>query len=239
MKNSILLSIFLTIWASSALAINFDGTNGINLNFGYDTEDNYPEYEKSCDEQRMREYWMSDEEYSNFLYEFQETECATIYKLGDTGIGGGRVFLITDEGRHGLETSPVQIKNVEWGCHGVSIPGTKVNIGTGKANTDKTIEANCSPYFDNELVSDLVSKSRAGGFSDWYVPSRHELYKIFDVLGVHKVLEKSDPNLSYPSYFWSSTQANNEYNYVQNLTTGAKCWSHKALTLSLLPIRNF
>lgn len=242
-KNKLLLGAFLASWALSAAAINFDGTDKeIKLNFGFDNteETNLPEYELTCPEKRLREDWMTNKEYEDFLYEFQESECATIYKLGDTGLGGGKVFLITDDGRHGLETSPVQIKKVEYGCFWTHIQGTKDGIGDGRENTIKTIEAECSPYFDgNKLASNESAKSRAGGFSDWYIPSRAELYRIYDVLGKHTVLEKEIANLSYPAYFWSSYEAFTNYMSVQNLTTGLKVIAHKSLTLSLLPIRSF
>ena len=236
MKKKIILGAFLAAWVASAAAFDVD-VEGVHVLSG---DSDLPEYELSCVEQRMREGWMTDKEYEEFLYQFQDSDCGTIYKLGDTGIGGGKVFLITDDGRHGLETSPTIIKNVEWGCFWTHIQGTKDGIGEGKANTQKTIEAECSPYFDgNKLATNELAKSRAGGFSDWYVPSREELYRIYEVLGEHRVLEKEVADVFYPAYFWSSYEPFTNFMSVQNLTTGLKVIAHKPLRLSLLPIRSF
>ncbi|GFO75082.1 trimeric autotransporter adhesin [Bathymodiolus platifrons methanotrophic gill symbiont] len=240
MKNSLLLSIILTLWAAPSLA--YEDSDAILIGSGDELPDpDYPVYEESCDEQRLRDPSMSDEEYATFLFHFQETDCAYTFKLGDTGFGGGRVFHLTDEGRHGLETSPVQIKAVEWGCHGTKVVDAgDSSIGAGKANTDAVIAEACDSYFSGDTTGfDALRDYKVGGFKDWYVPSEFELHKIYEVLGVHKVLERSDYAWRYPQFFWSSTEADYEFSYAQNLMTGRKEWVEKPLQLSLLPIRSF
>lgn len=230
-----LLAVLCTqVLASSTIPRDFDKP------FNLEIDNMYPEYELPCEEQIMRKNWMEDNDYEEFLYEFQDSDCGTDYKLGDIGIGGGKVFLIDEDGRHGLETSPFQIKNVEYGCFWLHIRDTKEGIWEGKSNTEKAIEAECEPYFENNrIATDELVKIKAGGFSDWYIPSRDELYRIFDVLGEHRVLEKDIADESYPSYFWSSYEAFTNYMSVQSFTTGRKAIAHKSLTLSLLPIRSF
>ena len=237
MSIKILASFLMTVWVSTASAYGWEDGDPMILSGGGDEAS--VEYELSCDDQRVRDPSMTDEEYSDFLSEFQETECAHVFEVGDIGFGGGRVFYTTDEGRHGLETAPTDIKPLEWGCYNHTIAGaTDLKIGAGRDNTAAIINEGCESYFGGSIIFDDIADYKGGGFQDWYVPSAYELYKIYEVLGSHKVIGEST-QFSYPQYFWSSTEINSRYIHAQNLDTGSKVYAERGLTLSTLPIRSF
>ncbi|GFO75174.1 hypothetical protein BPLS_P2228 [Bathymodiolus platifrons methanotrophic gill symbiont] len=235
MRIKILASFLMTVWVTTASAYGWEDGDPL-ISSG---DEAAVEYKPTCDVQRQRAPSMTDEEYSDFLLEFQDSECAHVFKVGDIGFGGGRVFYTTDEGRHGLETAPTDIKPLEWGCYDQSLEGAKdLKIGSGSDNTEAIIDESCKSYFGGSVIFDDIEDYNGGGFRDWYVPSAYELYKIYEVQGSHKVVGDST-QFSYPQYFWSSSEINSRYIYAQNLDTGSKVYAERGLTLSTLPIRSF
>ena len=48
--------------------------------------------------------------------------CPKVYKVGDTGPAGGKVFYLSDStGLHGLEAAPADQSTVKWGCYGTLV----------------------------------------------------------------------------------------------------------------------
>ena len=97
--------------------------------------------------------------------------------------------------QHGIIAAPSDQGQAIWGCMGVFIAGAdSTAIGTGNQNTI-AIMNNCSTaVIAARLCGDLV----LGGYSDWYLPSKDEIYKLY----LNKVAIGFGPNSSY----WSSTQ---------------------------------
>lgn len=203
-------------------------------------------YEEGCSDQHRRDPNLTDKEFADSLVAYQESECAYTFEVGDVGFSGGYVIHVTDGGRHGIETSPEYISQVEWGCHGVNVPdATAMAIGTGQANTDAALDANCKSYYGGETAFPIVNDFEVNGFSDWYIPSQRELYKIFDVIGV---LPMPDGTTLHHELFWSSSEVGDlgwkdkikyRYSYSRNLVTGEKVYADKGLRLSVLPVRTF
>jgi hypothetical protein len=130
------------------------------------------------------------------------TDCPAGFAIGDTGPGGGIVFLITDAGVHGLEAAPVDQTASAWGCVGTSIAGTSTAVGTGKANT-ALIVAGCADADTAAKVADAYS---IGPFDDWYLPSRDELILLY--------AQKAVVGGFADDYYWSSSES-----------TGANAWN--------------
>jgi hypothetical protein len=118
------------------------------------------------------------------------TASAKIAEVGDN-YGGGIVtyiFQVGDPGyvageTHGLViASTDQSTGVFWGPN--SVTGvTATTLGTGSNNTDAIVTSLGAGTYAAKICSDLVE----GGYSDWYLPSKDELYKMFlnrDVNGV-------------------------------------------------------
>ena len=82
-----------------------------------------------------------------------------------------------------------------WGCHGTAISGAdETDIGTGSQNTIDIING-CSEL---GIAARICADLELDGFSDWYLPSIDELYKLY----INRVEIGGFTNGSY----WSSTE---------------------------------
>jgi len=132
--------------------------------------------------------------------------------VGDT-YGGGKVAYIFQSGdpgyvageTHGLIAAASDNAVSYWGCNNVDLisgaDGTA--IGTGNQNTTDII-AGCS---NAGIAARLCSDLESSGMSDWYLPSKDELYKLYQ----NRVAIGGFSNALY----WSSTEesAYNAYTY--------------------------
>ena len=98
-----------------------------------------------------------------------------IYKIGDKGPAGGKVFYLTNStSLHGLEAAPVdQSVGIKWGCSDTTV-GTSASIGAGKANT-AAINAHCG----TATAAQIAASYSLNGFTDWYLPSKDELNQLY------------------------------------------------------------
>ncbi len=98
-----------------------------------------------------------------------------VYKIGDTGPAGGKVFYLSDDtGLHGLEAAPVdQSTGAPWGCKG-RVVGTGTDVGMGKANTAAIVEL-CGAG----TAAQVAANYSLNGFKDWYLPSKDELKLLY------------------------------------------------------------
>ena len=98
--------------------------------------------------------------------------------LGDIGPGGGTVFYIDMSLSAGSQFWEVgsDLGRAEWGCSGTEISGTAdTAIGTGAANTTAiTSGSGCA----TAGIAARVASATAGGYSDWFLPSKDELNQL-------------------------------------------------------------
>ena len=122
--------------------------------------------------------------------------------IGDTGPGGGIVFHVTDDGKHGLEAAPNdQIDKMKWGLLNTPTTAAKSGLFGGSYNTERIISTN-GVHTDGTSYAALVAANyNGGGYGDWYLPSKDEL----DLMYVRMNLI-GDLNLNH---YWSSTQGPN------------------------------
>jgi len=131
------------------------------------------------------------------------------FKIGDF-YGGGIIFYIDSSGKHGLIAARIdQSTDSKWGCDGKDIQGTKPDIGSGQPNT-VAIVSNCTTQ---GIAAKLCYELTLDGYDDWYLPSKEELNQIFVNLKQRNIGGLSN------SRYWSSTQDNINFVWIQNFST--------------------
>lgn len=151
-----------------------------------------------------------------------------ILKIGDT-YGGGTIAYILQAGDPGyvadniqrglIVSSTVVSSSVYWHATNTGTTGaTGTAIGTGQANTTAILalygtEVNAA-YDCDQYVS--------GIFSDWYLPSKDELYQVYVN---QKQIGGINPSLSY----WTSTEGSSSQAWVQDFSSGGQGLINKTL----------
>jgi hypothetical protein len=107
---------------------------------------------------------------------YQGGKIGYILQSGDPGYSAGQT--------HGLIVNSVDLSTSEWGCSGGGCSGSAITsgngadsqlIGDGQANTT-AIVTDCATATAPARQCDNLS---SGGYSDWFLPSKNELTKIY------------------------------------------------------------
>jgi hypothetical protein len=147
--------------------------------------------------------------------------CTYPLAIGDT-YGGGIIFYLDGNGG-GLISAPTdQSAGAEWGCYGTSISGANGwAIGTGAQNTIDIVNANCSPYYSgNSIAANICANLTLGGYSDWFLPSRYELNKMYENIGQGNTLGLGNIGSFANNRYWSSTEFDYTTAWRQNFSNG-------------------
>jgi len=152
---------------------------------------------------------------------YQGGRIAYIFVSGDNGYIAGQT--------HGLiATTSNQSTGIQWGCSGTSITGTNTTLGTGLANTTAIVNRCATTTIAAAICNNLSS----GGYTDWYLPSRDELNKLY----LNRTTIGGFSNVSY----WSSSQVSSTTSWSVNFNTGAaSSTSTKSTSLYVRAIRKF
>jgi len=148
--------------------------------------------------------------------------------IGDTH-QGGIVFYLDGNGG-GLVAAPSDQSSAVWGCYGTSISGAAgTAIGTGNQNTID-IEAGCTTP---GTAADICANLTLGGYSDWFLPSRDELNKMYENIGGIIGIFADD-------YYWSSSEVDYRDAWAQDFSNGNQnSTTIKALTFNVRAVRAF
>ena len=154
--------------------------------------------------------------------------------VGQTGPGGGIVFFNkgnTNGGWQYLESATSdQSTGIAWGCDATSIPGTQLTVGSGEVNTSLIVAGCNEASFAAKLCNDLVS----GGQSDWFLPSRDELYLMYKNMYLN-----SQGNFNTSATYWSSTELVSSGAWYFYFFSGIASNASKSFTKYVRAVRAF
>jgi hypothetical protein len=126
---------------------------------------------------------------------------AYILQPGDPGYDSNVV--------HGLIAAPSdQSTGIQWYNSFATTGATATAIGTGNVNTNTILSVQGVGSYAAQLCYDLV----LNGYSDWYLPSKDELNKLY--------LNKTAIGGFAPVYYWSSSEGNNLNAWFQYFDVG-------------------
>jgi hypothetical protein len=160
-----------------------------------------------------------------------------VYKVGDKGPAGGWIFY--DKGRvlngwRYLEAAPKDELTAEWGAYGKRIDGTATGVGTGKRNTELILEYLKNNTGELGRAAQFCDEQFAGGFDDWFLPSKDELNLIYQNLKVKGLGGFGS------GFYWSSSEVHNTWIWAQQFSNGEQySVIDKNSTRSVRAIRQF
>jgi hypothetical protein len=172
-----------------------------------------------------------------------------VHYIGES-YGGGIVFYVYDNGKHGLiAATSDQILNTRW--YGGSYTNTRARadgVGAGLKNTSIIIAVQSGTYtpvydgasFAATVCNEYTVTIDGVTYGDWYLPSKHELNLLF----LQRAVVGNFPNIS--GSYWSSTEyfrsdlvGSFQLAWYQNFVTGAQAYLNKKNTFSVRAIRAF
>jgi hypothetical protein len=143
----------------------------------------------------------------------------SVHKIGDS-YGGGIVFYVYDNGRHGLIAATTDQNTGLVGWTTATYTNTVSNaardgIKGGQDNTERIIiQAGAGTY-----AAQLCANYNGGNFGDWYLPSKYELNLLY--------LQQNIVGGFASNFYWCSTEQGATYAYVQMFSTGSQNYTNK------------
>jgi hypothetical protein len=167
-----------------------------------------------------------------------EVEYSTPLNVGDNFQRGKVAYILqpSDPGydssvKHGIITTANDISNGAVWDNGVRMVtgASGVSIGSGKTNTNLIVAAHGNGSYAAQLCSNLIS----GSYSDWYLPSKDELSKLFDNRFLIGGFSSGDK-------YWSSSEVNYYTAWQQDFGSGVQDFVSSKFSLRCIrPIRYF
>ena len=159
---------------------------------------------------------------------------------------GGIVFYILEEGdtgyvageTHGLIAAVAdQSSGIQWrnGNTNQTTEATGTAVGIGSANTDAIISVQ-GPVATS-YAAGLARAYTGGGYTDWFLPSKDELYLMYSNIGQGSSLGNIG-NFA-DEYYWSSTEVDTYNAWKQVFYNGFQNYYFKGYTDNVRAVRAF
>jgi hypothetical protein len=152
--------------------------------------------------------------------------------------GGGIVFYVYDNGRHGLIAATVnQSTGIQWYNGTYRYTGTTGDgLGAGAMNTAMIVATQISDNqagnFAAKVCADYSVTVGGVNYGDWYLPSKYELNILYlqqSVVG----------GFVFGSNYLSSTEYDSNTVWVQSFYNGGQEYTNKSFTNVMRAIRGF
>ncbi len=170
----------------------------------------------------------------------------TYYSVGDFA-QGGIVFWVDETGQNGLVCAKEdQNTGVRWyaGTYG-NTQAKGDGPFSGEANTAIIIAAQVAIGDDNVTYAARICKEfqiTEGGktYGDWYLPSKGELDLMYQNNATINATATANGGSAFAAAdYWSSTESNNSYAWLQFFATGGQYSSFKYVALRVRAVRAF
>jgi hypothetical protein len=188
---------------ASLLSVNSSGVVTLNANPDYETKNSYSFTVTASDAAATSA--ATTVTFSILIIEvgdfYQGGVVFYIFVPGDTGY-------VSNE-THGLiaavadQSSPIQWYNGSY----VTTGATATAIGTGSANTAAIISVQGATQ--TSYAAGLARAYTAGGYADWFLPSKDELNKIYQNQSTINTTALANGGSSFANDYWSSTEYDN------------------------------
>jgi len=161
---------------------------------------------------------------------------------------GGVIFYLFVDGEtgyvagetHGLIAAVAdQSSGIRWynGSY-VTTGATGTAIGTGSANTDAII--NVQVATETSYAAGLARAYTGGGYTDWFLPSKDELNKMFSYKAVINTTATANDGSNFATNnYWSSTEYDDNDAWYQNFGSGSQTNNLKFYALNVRAVRAF
>ncbi|MDA9874421.1 DUF1566 domain-containing protein [Flavobacteriaceae bacterium] len=155
-----------------------------------------------------------------------------LFEEGETGYVAGQI--------HGLIAAVAdQSSGIQWynGSY-VTTEATSTALGTGSANTDAII--NVQGATETSYAAGLARAYTGGGYTDWFLPSKDELNKMYLNRSTINTTAASNSGSDFgSSYYWSSTEYDSNNAWIQGFDVGGQASNGKSFTRNVRAVRAF
>ena len=139
--------------------------------------------------------------------------------------------------QHGLIAAPTDVPGTGvWGCSGTAIAGADGSaIGTGNQNTIDIMNGCAGGAIAARICGNLV----LNGYSDWYLPSKDELTKLYQNIGQGAPAPNTNVGGFANGGYWSSTEFDNLIAWYRIFTADYQSGANKGLAVNVRAVRAF
>lgn len=157
-------------------------------------------------------------------------------KIGQT-YQGGIIFYLDATRQHGLVVAPsAQSSGIKWDNGSqITTGATSITVGTGKANTTKILDKQGIGGYAAWLCDSLI----VGQYSDWFLPSKEELYLMYLTIGQGAVAPLTNIGGFADADYWSSSEDDYSSGWYQDFGSGYQSSTSKYVRLFVRAIRAF